>query len=390
MSEKKIRIAAVGSISSLGYDSVSVHESYRNTNTAIQKIQFGDRNCWGAPLSGEAEIKLQEFIRQFPSHRHTDRTVHMAMYATQEAFQKSGWTKESIGAINIGSSRGATQLWEEHHTYYLQHHQSKLKTSPYTTLGNISSYVANMLQHEGMIIDHSVTCSSGMMAMMNGIAWLQSGMCNRFIAGAAEAPLSAFTVAQMEALGIYSSDEHTYPCRPFDFETNKKNSMVLGEGSVAVCMEMVNEDELQPGDVYIHSWGVAKENVDSPTGISSDGIALQKSMQQALSKGCNPDLIIAHAPGTMHGDQSEWNAIHTVFHQAPPTITSTKWKTGHTLGTSGLMSVELGILAMQHSLSIDLPYLQNKESRTDNIQSFMVNAIGFGGNATSIIIAKKK
>ena len=42
--------------------------------------------------------------------------------------------------------------------------------------------------------------------MLNGIAWINSGMCNKFLVGGSEAPLTPFTIAQMKALKIYSKE----------------------------------------------------------------------------------------------------------------------------------------------------------------------------------------
>jgi 3-oxoacyl-(acyl-carrier-protein) synthase len=49
-----------------------------------------------------------------------------------------------------------------------------------TTLGNISSWVAHDLQSSGPEISHSITCSTALHAVLNGIAWLKSGMVDKF------------------------------------------------------------------------------------------------------------------------------------------------------------------------------------------------------------------
>jgi 3-oxoacyl-(acyl-carrier-protein) synthase len=77
--------------------------------------------------------------------------------------------------------------------------------SPTTTLGNISSWVAHDLQSSGPEISHSITCSTALHALLNGVAWLKAGMADKFLVGGTEAPLTDFTIAQMRALKIYSN-----------------------------------------------------------------------------------------------------------------------------------------------------------------------------------------
>ena len=74
-------------------------------------------------------------------------------------------------------------------------------------------------------------------AVLNGVAWIQSGLTDKFLAGGTEASLTEFTIAQMNAMKIYASAENAeYPCRAFDLE-KKKNTMIIGEGASAICME---------------------------------------------------------------------------------------------------------------------------------------------------------
>ena len=99
------------------------------------------------------------------------------------------------------------------------------------------------------------------------------------------------------------------------------------------------------------------------------------------------DVIVMHAPGTIKGDRSELKAIKAVF-KTPPALTTNKWKIGHTFGASGALSLELALLMLQHQKFIDVPYL-NTQKVPETIETVMVNAVGFGGNAVSILLSKK-
>ena len=99
------------------------------------------------------------------------------------------------------------------------------------------------------------------------------------------------------------------------------------------------------------------------------------------------DVIVMHAPGTLKGDKSEYKAIQKVFGAQLPMLTTNKWKVGHTFGASGMLNVEMALLMMQHQEFIGVPFVTNPSSRKA-IRNVLINAVGFGGNAVSIVLSK--
>jgi 3-oxoacyl-[acyl-carrier-protein] synthase II len=91
-----------------------------------------------------------------------------------------------------------------------------------------------------------------------------------------------------------------------------------------------------------------------------------------------------HAPGTIQGDSTEFEAIKVIFGNNLPMLTSNKWKVGHTFATSGLLSIELAILMLQNQQIIESPFYKNSNSK--KLKKILVNAVGFGGNAVSVLV----
>ena len=134
--------------------------------------------------------------------------------------------------------------------------------------------------------------------------------------------------------------------------------------------------------------GYATEVLKHNISISSDATCFQRSMKMALGD-LSPDevdVIVMHSPGTIKGDLSEYRAIQKVFCNKTPFLTTNKWKVGHTFGASGMLSVEMAILMLQHQKSINTPFDTQEELST--IKKVMINAVGFGGNAVSILLSK--
>lgn len=382
---QKIAITSISSLSPLGNSPENIWDNYLREETLISQQQVGNEKALVAQLPLDLKNQVAALKESENKYKHLDDSVVYAILASRQAIQKAGWKKGDEFGINIGSSRGATQLFEKHFEEFLQTGKTHTLASPSTTLGNISSWVAHDLNNQGPEISHSITCSTALHALLNGVAWLRAGMADKFLVGGSEAPLTPFTIAQMNALKIYSKSKDEFPCRAFDLE-KKHNSMVLGEGASVGCLEI---GEKQNALAYIEGIGFATEILEHSISISAEAACFQKSMKMALGDMdlSGIDAIVMHAPGTIKGDSSELKAIEKIFGDNLPMLTTNKWKIGHTFGASGMLNIEMAILMMQHQQFIGVPYIGVQKQRK-SIKKVLINAVGFGGNAVSILIAK--
>ncbi len=395
MLKEPISITALRTNSALGSTPGEVWDSYLNGKHKLSKTEIGTQEVWAAPLPESVKNAIKALRSSDSKYKNLDDTVLFAIHTAQQAIRDSKWEDSHNFGVNIGSSRGATSLFEKYHAEFLKHGKSATLSSPTTTLGNISSWVAHDLKSQGPEISHSITCSTALHALLNAVAWIQSGMTNQFLVGGSEAPLTPFTIAQMQALKIYSNfntQAHSesfegYPCQALDLN-KKQNSMVLGEGAAMACLEKGKDPDAL---AFIEGVGFATEPLEHNVSISTEAQCFQDSMKMALGK-LHPeevDTIVMHTPGTVKGDFSEYRAIQQVFGESIPFLTTNKWKVGHTFGASGLLSLEMGILMMQHQKYISVPYFK-QVTRTTSIRRIMVNAVGFGGNAVSVLLRNPK
>jgi 3-oxoacyl-(acyl-carrier-protein) synthase len=380
-----VAITSVASFSALGSDIETVWENYQNPTSLISEKQIGEHKELVCALPSDlAEIK-SALASEKSKYRHLDDSVLYGILASRKAVKKAGWTENDVFGINIGSSRGATSLFEKYHKEFIETGKTSTQSSPSTTLGNISSWIAQDLKSKGPEISHSITCSTALHAILNGIVWINAGMTDKFLAGGSEAPLTPFTLAQMKAMKIYATCPSEYPCRSFDLQKTE-NTMVLGEGAAVLCLEKGSKENALG---YITGVGYATETITHGSSISDEAESMQKAMKMAL-QNTHPnevDAIVMHAPGTIKGDLSEFRAIEKVFGENLPLLTSNKWKIGHTFGASGALSIELALLMLQHQKFIGIPFVLSKKP-VKPLQKILINAVGFGGNAVSILIEK--
>ena len=384
----KIAITAFSSISPLGNNPEEIWKKYLDNQHCFSKQFLDQQETSVAALEAESKQIVAELRESDIKYKFLDDSVLFALAASRKAIEKAGWGKNDIFGINIGSSRGATDLFEKHYKEYIDTGKAQTLASPTTTLGNISSWIAHDLQSIGPEISHSITCSTALHALLNGVAWLKSGMADKFLVGGSEAPLTDFTIAQMRALKIYSridQNDQDWPNLAFDFEKTQ-NTMILGEGAAVCCLEA---GEKENAIAYVTGVGYATEILEHNISISAEADCFQKSMKMALQEinlG-EVDAIVMHAPGTIKGDLTELRAIEKVFGEQIPLLTTNKWKIGHTFGASGILSLELALLMMTHDTFVEVPFAKhNKQIKP--LRKILINAVGFGGNAVSILIEK--
>lgn len=379
-----VYINSIATISPLGIFHEEIWRNYKTDRHCIEKHNFPDTEAFAAFLPSELKEAVEELRNSETRFKALDDSVLYAIFSARMAFEASGWdSKENVG-INIGSSRGATQLFEKHHKEFIETKKVGVLASPSTTLGNISSWVAQDLRTSGPDVSHSVTCSTGLHAVLNGVVWLQSGFSDKFMVGGSEAALTPFTIAQMKAMKIYATQDLEYPCQALDMQ-KQKNSMVLGEAAGVLCISNDSTHSI----AKISGLGYATEELKHSVSISANGTCFLKSMKMAIGNKeiSEIDAIVMHAPGTIKGDEAELNAINQLFGNSVPALTSNKWKVGHTFGASGILSMEFAILMLMNDEFIPVPFstISKAPKRLENI---LVNAVGFGGNAVSILISK--
>ena len=304
-----ISITGFASISPLGSTLEEVWNSYLEISKhciGFEKINGEETSV--AQLSSLSEGKLDEIKNGVSHYKNVDKTVLMAVYAARKAMENAAWQTGDDFGINMGSSRGATALFEQYHTEFLEQGKTSTLSSPTTTLGNISSWIANDLLSKGPEISHSITCSTALHSVLNGVAWLTSGFTDKFMVGGSEAPLTPFTIAQMKALKIYTqNNEVDFPCRALDLEKTR-NQMFLGEGAAVFCLEKGMKSN---ANAVITGIGYATELLTHNISISTNADCFQDSMKMALknTKVSDVDVIVMHAPGTIKGDSSEYLSL---------------------------------------------------------------------------------
>jgi len=123
------------------------------------------------------------------------------------------------------------------------------------------------------------------------------------------------------------------------------------------------------------------------------------ALKDAGLSAADIDYINAHATSTPAGDASEAKAIHEVFGDHRPYVSSTKSMTGHECWMAGASEIVYSMLMMQHSFLAPNINFENpdedsaklnivKSTIEKDIIVSLSNSFGFGGTNSSLIIRK--
>jgi 3-oxoacyl-[acyl-carrier-protein] synthase II len=207
---------------------------------------------------------------------------------------------------------------------------------------------ARQIGSDGPVLAPMAACATGIWAIAQGFELIQTGQCQRVLAGAVEAPITPLTLAGFDKMGALARTG-SYP---FD---RHREGLVLGEGAAVLVLESAKLARQRSASIYgqVLGFGLTCDayHVSAPEPMKSakalrGAIASIAAVKQCLERShlspTDIDYIHAHGTGTQMNDQNEAQLIQWLFPQGVP-VSSTKGATGHTLGS--IWSVGSGFLS---------------------------------------------
>ena len=111
---------------------------------------------------------------------------------------------------------------------------------------------------------------------------------------------------------------------------------------------------------------------------------------ESLPSGVSVDTVVAHAPGSIKGDEAELSAITRTL-PAEVRVVSTKHLTGHAYGASGMVSLALAQALIEGAPWTGFPYESAiQRDKGGSSQVVLINTAGFGGNSVSVIVGPRR
>ncbi|MGF1673270.1 MAG: beta-ketoacyl-ACP synthase [Rivularia sp. (in: cyanobacteria)] len=366
-------------------------------------------DSWRCLIAGESGIKLYQ---PFPELR----TRPMGLIDNQPAELRILTQKAVTSALQdaslvpplpdcgvvIGSSRGYQAELEKMAKWMYQdkieNFSPPLSLSPSPHLPFLPSLphmnaiaTAKLVGATGIVLAPMAACATGIWALFQGFNLIQSGRCQRVVAGAVEAPITPLTITGFDQMGALAKTG-AYP-----FDVNREG-LVLGEGAAVFVLESAELARQRGVKIYgeIFGFGLTSDayhaNKPDPGGKGAIS-AIRQCLHRADISVEDIDYIHAHGTATQMNDQIESLVIQSIFEQNVA-VSSTKGATGHTVGASGALGVAFSLMSLQEQIlppcvglresEFDLNLV--REARHSKIRRAMCFSFGFGGQNAVVVL----
>lgn len=397
----KIVITGEGIVCAIGHDKASVVDALLHGRTGIHAMKHLGSVHKELPV-GEVDLsndEMQALLGLGPSEE-VSRTTMMGMMAVEQALidaeindgkDERGIKSQRIVLVS-GTTVGGMDITEKYFGH-LKVSDEHLDTLRHHDCGSCTHDIANYFGIFDDCTTISTACSSAANAIVLGAQLLQSGQADIVVAGGTEA-LSLFHLNGFNSLMILDKER----CRPFDATRAGLN---LGEGAAYIVME--REDMAQERNATIHAYLAGYGNACDAfhqTASSDNGegayLAMREAIEMAGITVSTIDYVNAHGTGTPNNDLSESVALHRIFGNDMPPVSSTKSYTGHTTSASGSIEAVICLLAMRHRFipsnlgwqhAMEGGILPSMGVSNIALRHVLCNAFGFGGNDTSLLFS---
>ena len=387
MSDRRVAVTGLGVVASCG--------------TGVEA--FWEGLCGPAPVGERRVVDFDPalYFDNPKEARRSDRSTQFAIAATDMALDQAGTltADPSRSGVFIGTGIGGIATLEAEMTVLLE--RGPRRVSPFLVpmmMPNAAPAAVSMRYgFQGPAENSCTACAAGTHAIANAARLITSGRCDVVLAGGTEAAFTSTAVAGFTNMTAFSS---TGVSRPFDAA---RDGFVMGEGAGILVLEERSMAEARDATVLAEILGGASTaDAHHITAPSPGGVGAINCMRLALEEaGVDASDVVhvnAHGTSTPLNDMAEAFAMHEVFGENGPQVTSTKGITGHALGAAGAIEAVAVVLAMQKGLipptsgyatpDPEMPAINivagEPSPWTPGVS--MSNSFGFGGHNGSLVI----
>jgi 3-oxoacyl-[acyl-carrier-protein] synthase-1 len=264
----------------------------------------------------------------------------------------------------------------------------------------ITMNLSTIFKLKGINFTISAACASGSHSIGLGYLFIKWGLQKAIVCGGGQ-EVNPFAFGSFDGLSAFSIRESdpTRASRPFDKD---RDGLVPSGGAATVILEDYESAVKRGAPILAEVVGYGfSSNGDHISNSSVEGQvrSLQLALHDAKMTEFDIDYINAHATSTPGGDLAEAHAIHTVFGQKKPWVSSTKSMTGHECWMAGASEIVYSMLMMQNNFIAPNINFENPDEASAKINitpkridgsfnTFLSNSFGFGGTNSTLIVKK--
>lgn len=248
-------------------------------------------------------------------------------------------------------------------------------------------FAAERLGIAGPSITISAACASGAKAFATAKRWLEQGVVDGVVVGAADS-LCLSVIYGFHALQLVAPQ----PCRPFAAD---RQGISLGEAAgFALLTREPSEDAprlLGAGE----SCDAYHMSSADPNGVGAR-LAIESALAHANLGIADIDYLNLHGTGTRANDDIEGKVCGSLIAGSSTLASGTKGWTGHALGAAGMVEAVLCLDALatglvpgtRNTVVVDAPFELLLDSVEQPLRTALSNSFGFGGSNCALVFGR--
>jgi 3-oxoacyl-[acyl-carrier-protein] synthase II len=417
MSKKRVVITGMGIVSCLGNDVDRFYQDLLDGKSGVSAIHQFPCEEYPTRFAGSVlSFDTENYIDKKQARR-IDPYIRYGMVAGKKSLEQAGLLGPNLETLNkercgiiIGSGMGGMNVFYDGVGTLLNQGFKRLTPFfvPYIITNMCGALLAIDLGFKGPNYSISTACATGSYSINAAAEHIRRGEADLMLCGGSEAPLTPIGVAGFVAIKALSerNDEPTKASRPWD---KKRDGFVMGEGSAVLVLESL-EHALARGAVILGEYLGGAVNCDAyhMTSPREDGtevaFCMEKAIEDAGISKKDINYVNAHATSTPAGDMCEIFGLQKVFggQMDKIVVNATKSMIGHTLGAAGAFGAVVALQAIlkkkiHPTINVDEPEeglgstnIVAGKAQDLTVTAALINAFGFGGHNSSMIIAPYK
>lgn len=345
--------------------------------------------------------------------RRMDRVSQIAVAAARIAVEDAGLplsgSNPRYGTM-IASGAGGNATFETANRTLIERGPDRVSpfAIPESIVNMAGARVSMALGLGGPLLCHVTACASSTHSVGEAAEAIRRGDADVVIAGGAEAGVTPFVCAGLDATRALSrnNDDPGGASRPFDMA---RDGFVVGEGAAALILESEEHARARGAEALCEVAGYAATcDAFHITEPEPEGLAQAHAMAMAIARsGRTPGelgYVNAHGTSTPAGDPVEIRALRRALGDeiaASVPVSSTKSMHGHCMGAAGAIEAALTAVAIaegQIPPTANLDELDPEcagvdhvtgEARRAELKLALSNSFGFGGHNAVVALAAR-
>jgi 3-oxoacyl-[acyl-carrier-protein] synthase II len=405
-------ITGIGPITCIGTGVENFWNGIMAEKSGIDLITSFDPSVFHVRCAGEIRDWNPEEFFSPQRLKRLDRYAQFAVVSAKLALQDaridhSRESPEDRMGVSFGTALGGVCKAEEQYIRYLKKGARGVQPTLAVQVfgGSAHSNIAIEFGCRGAGTTNSNSCASGTVSVGEALRYIRDDFADVMVAGGAEAPLTAITVAAFDIIKTMSrwAGDPGSACRPFDA---LRDGFVMGEGGTSLIIEEMEHARARGAHMYAEVLGYSINNdafhMTTPLPSGESAIrAMREALADAELAPQQIDYINAHASSTQLNDSAETASIKKTFgdHARRISVSGTKGYYAHPLGATGAIEAALCALALDRQWipptinyrnpdpACDLDVVPN-HGRSARLNYVMSNSFGFGGINACVVLGR--